>query len=175
VPVVLHDRSLVRVAGVGDAVGSLTAAELAALHLDGTPGVGVPTLAEVLAVLREVPVMVEVKQNGLRAGKLERAVVAVLDAHPGPWCVAGFNPATLRWFRRHRPDAVRVLTATGEPLPRIPGPVQRRLAELRDLPSVAPHAVSYDLTSLPTAATDAWRERRSGAHRRRWRTPAPAS
>jgi glycerophosphoryl diester phosphodiesterase len=158
VPVLLHDASLQRVAGIDARVGDLTALQLADIHLEGTD-VGIPTLAEALAVLREVPVMVELKQTRPRAGKLERLTAAVLDDHPGPWCVASFNPSSVRWFRRHRPEAVRVLTATAHLDGTVPRAVGRRLAELRDAPSVRPHAISYDLDGLPSGATDAWRER----------------
>jgi glycerophosphoryl diester phosphodiesterase len=158
VPVLLHDASLQRVAGIDARVGDLTALQLADIHLEGTD-VGIPTLAEALAVLREVPVMVELKQTRPRAGKLERLTAAVLDDHPGPWCAASFNPSSVRWFRRHRPEAVRVLTATAHLDGTVPRAVGRRLAELRDAPSVRPHAISYDLDGLPSGATDAWRER----------------
>lgn len=158
VPVVVHDRSLTRVAGLDAKVDELTATELAAVRLEGTDA-GVPTLAEVLAVLRTVPVMVELKSSAVRAGELERRTAGVLDGHPGPWCVASFNPVSVRFFRRHRPDAVRVLTASPHLDGSIPAPVARRLAVLKDLRSVDPHAVSYDLTGLPAPATDRWRER----------------
>jgi hypothetical protein len=118
----------------------------------------VPTLRDALRALRAVPVMVELKQARPRPGKLERAVAGVLDDHDGPWCVASFNPASLRWFRRERPGAVRVLTASPLLDGKLSALLLRRLAELRDLPSVVPHAVSYDLDALPTAATDRWRE-----------------
>ena len=158
VPVVSHDLTLERVADRPDRVAALTVAELAGVTIGGTRQ-HVPTLAAALRVLREVPVMVELKQPSLRAGALEAAVAPVLDAHPGPWCLASFNPATLRWFRRRRPEAVRVLTAgpmDGAPLP---GVLRRRLAELKELKSVAPHAVSYDLRALPNGPCDAWRGR----------------
>jgi glycerophosphoryl diester phosphodiesterase len=156
VPVISHDASLARIAGVDARIGQLTVAELARLRLDGTAD-GVPTLAAALAVLDSVPVMVEIKPQRVRAGRVEERTARVLEAHPGPWCVASFNPASVRWFRRNLPDAVRVLTASPSVEVRIPGMVVRRLAALRDLPSVAPHAVSYDVGGLPTAATDAWR------------------
>ena len=156
VPVVAHDPSLERVLGVEARVEDLTSAQLAELAGDHAAGV-VPTLSAALARLRDVPVMVELKQFSLHAGALERCTAQLLDGHPGPWCVAGFNPVSLRWFRRRRPDAVRVLTAG--PLASVPVPaaLRRRLARLRDLSAVAPHAVSYELAALPTPATDAWR------------------
>lgn len=156
-PVVVHDRDLRRVTGRPVRVGQVRAADLAAMPLTGSSET-VPTLVAALAVLGHAPVMVEVKQAGLRAGALERAVAAILTGHAGPACVAGFNPATTRWFRRSAPQVLRVLTAgvlDGGPLP---GPVRRRLAALADLDAVAPHAISYELAGLPTAETARWRD-----------------
>jgi hypothetical protein len=155
--VVVHDRDLRRLTGRPGRVGKLTSSDLAELPLRGSTET-IPTLVAALGVLGRTPVMVEVKQAGLRAGALERAVAGVLAGHDGPVCVAGFNPATTRWFRHHAPHLVRVLTAgqlDGGPLP---GPVRRRLAALADLEAVAPHAVSYELRALPTAETAGWRE-----------------
>jgi glycerophosphoryl diester phosphodiesterase len=156
VPVVFHDLDLERLTGASTTIDRIDAATLTTLRLDGSDE-KVPTLATALELLRDVPVMVEVKQRRLRAGKLERAVAEVSAHHPA-WCMASFNPASVRWFRRFEPGVVRVLTATHEADPRLPGPVRRRLAELRDLPGCAPHAVSYDLGGLPSPATDAWRD-----------------
>ncbi len=157
VPVIAHDGALERVAGVRRRVGELTVDQLAAIRLGGSDQ-GVPTLAAALDVLRHVPVMVELKQARPRAGRLETRTAVLLDDHPGQWCVASFNPASVRWFRRLRPRAVRVLTATATPAPRVPPIVAARLAALRDLPSLAPHAVSYDLGDLPHPAAVRWRE-----------------
>lgn len=158
VPVVSHDPTLERVAARPDRVSALTVAELASVTMGATRE-HVPTLAAALRQLPAVPVMVEVKQPALRAGALEAAIASVLDAHPGPWCVASFNPATLRWFRRHRPDAIRVLTAGPIDGVRLPRVLRRRLTELKELKGVAPHAVSYDLRALPNGPCDAWRGR----------------
>jgi glycerophosphoryl diester phosphodiesterase len=156
VPVIVHDASLGRMTGTDVRIGQLTVAQLARVRLDGGDA-HIPTLAEALVVLREVPVMVEIKQPRIRPGKLENRTAAVLDAHDGPYCVASFNPGTVRWFRRHRPGTIRVLTASPLADVKLPASIRTRLAELRDLPSVAPHGVSYDLDGLPTPATDAWR------------------
>jgi glycerophosphoryl diester phosphodiesterase len=158
VPVISHDPTLMRSAERPDRIADLTVAELAAVTL-GRTREHVPTLAAALGVLREVPVMVEVKQPALRAGSLEAAVAPVMDSHHGPWCVASFNPATLRWFRRRRPEAVRVLTAGPIDGVRLPRMVRRHLTDLKELQGVAPHAVSYDLTGLPNGPCDAWRGR----------------
>jgi glycerophosphoryl diester phosphodiesterase len=157
IPVVHHDATVSRLTGRSGRIRELTAAQLADLRLVGTDE-HIPTLAEVLAVLRDVPVMVEVKQGRLRVGGLESATAAVLDDHPGPVCVASFNPASVRWFRTRRPAVVRVLTASPLDGNSLPAVVRRRLAALKDLATVAPAAVSYDLAGLPNPATDAWRE-----------------
>ncbi len=159
VPMVCHDGDLERLTGVAVRVGELPATELARLRLLDTPS-HVPTVAETLATLGDAPAMVELKQPGLRAGELERRTAAVLAEHPGPWCVASFNPGSVRWFRDHQPEAVRVLTASPLDGSRLPAVVRRRLGALRDLPSVLPHAVSYDLAALPAPAPARWR--RSG-------------
>ena len=158
VPVISHDPTLHRAADRPERVGDMAVAELAAVRLGDTRE-HVPTLAQALRLLIDVPVMVELKQANLRAGALEEAVAPLLDAHPGPWCVASFNPASLRWFRRNRPEAVRVLTAGPIEEARLPGFLRRRLAQLKELSGVAPHAVSYDLAGLPNPVCDLWRAR----------------
>lgn len=157
VPVVFHDVSLERLTGDRRDLEAMTVDELAASRLAGTEE-HVPTLTEVLDALGDAPAMLEIKQRRLRAGRLERAVAEVASRHDGPWCIASFNPASVRFFRRHLPDAVRVLTATHDADPRLPAVVRRRLAELRDLPGCAPHGVSYDLGGLPNPWTDTWRD-----------------
>ncbi len=156
--VVAHDASLLRMAGVDRRIGEMTGDELQGFRLEETDE-HIPRLPEALEALRDVPVMVELKSPRLRAGALERRVAALLDEHPGPVCVASFNPVALRWFRRNRPDLPRVLTATSESSSGLPAPLVRRLANLRDLRSVDPVAVSYDVKGLPQPAVDQWRDR----------------
>jgi glycerophosphoryl diester phosphodiesterase len=155
--VVVHDPSLVRLTGRQLSVGKLRLSELRELRLLGTDQY-IPSLDEALTALRDVPVMVEIKQPRPRAGRLEGRVAELLARHPGPVCAAGFNPATLRWFRRHQPETPRVLTAGPLSDVRLPGVVRRRLAELRDLPAVDPQAVSYELCGLPHPAPARWRD-----------------
>jgi glycerophosphoryl diester phosphodiesterase len=157
IPVVVHDLNLGRLTGQQAAVSRLPLAALRELRL-GESDERIPTLCEALEVVGDAPVMVEVKQPRVRAGRLEAGVAEVLVEHGGPTAVAGFNPATLRWFRRFQPLTPRVLTAGVLADVRLPVMVKRRLAALRDLPAVDPQAVSYELEGLPTPPATRWRE-----------------
>lgn len=157
VPVVFHDDTLARLAGTGDKVASLSAAELGQAHLLGVDE-GIPTFAEVLTVLADTPTMVELKTSRLRAGRLEAAVAGLLEDHPGPVCIASFNPVPLRWFRRTAPDVVRVMTAMVPVGSGLQAMALRRMSELKDAPAIRPAAISYHLDSLPHPAVDRWRE-----------------
>ncbi len=142
-PVISHDDLLPD----GRSIGAHRAAELS-----------VPTLVDALRLLGATPVMVELKQEHLRVGLLERASATVLDAHAGPTCVASFHPSSVAWFRRHRPHVARVLTATHRPSFAAPQFVRQRLARLADARRLGVVAVSYDVVGLPCEATTRWRE-----------------
>ena len=144
VPVLHHDATLPD----GREVARTVWAELPA-H--------VPTLVEALDVLRGVPVMVEVKQEQVRVGLLERITAEVLDGHAGPHCIASFHPASVAWFARQRPGTVRVFTVTDQPDAPMHPVLRERFARLEPLGLLRPHAVSYDVRGLPTPATERWR------------------
>ena len=145
VPVVFHDFAFADGQRLGD------------VPLDAMPE-HVPTLVASLDVLLTVPVMVEIKQEGLRVGALERAVAQVLDAHAGPHCIASFHPASVAWFARNRPATVRAFTLTDQDDAPMPAVLRDRFATLRPLGLLRPHALSFDVRGLPTAATVRWRE-----------------
>ncbi|MCA1784090.1 MAG: hypothetical protein LC679_18535, partial [Intrasporangiaceae bacterium] len=69
-----------------------------------------------------------------------------------------FSPVALRWFRRKAERVVRVITAMAPEGSGVRALVLRRMAELKDAPSIQPGAVSYHLESLPHPAVDRWRE-----------------
>jgi glycerophosphoryl diester phosphodiesterase len=145
IPVVHHDAHLAD----GRALAAVPSGALPA-H--------VPTLAAALDVLRRVPVMVEVKQEGLRPRALARATGDVLDGHDGTSCVASFHPGTLLRFARDRPAIVRVFAVTDQPDAPVGPRLRDRLASLEHLALLRPHAVSFDVRGLPTPATTRWRE-----------------
>lgn len=108
---VFHDYTLTRMCGRDVKLADLTAAELTACTLNDTDET-IPTFREVLRIVDgRVPLLVELKgENGNTA--LCPATAALLDEYEGEWCVESFNPLLLRWFKKHRKNAVRGLLST---------------------------------------------------------------
>lgn len=107
VPVVVHDAAVVTEHGVRSRVARMTSGQLASL--------GVPTLRDAFEVLRERPVMVELKQASPRVGRLESTVLSVLVScgrTRDDVVVASFNPWTVAWFARNAPELPRALTVS---------------------------------------------------------------
>lgn len=156
VPVVFHDHDLTRVTGRESSIESTTLDELTGLRLEGSEEV-IPTLEQALAVLTDVPVMVEIKSVQRQAGPLEPAVAAIVAAHRGPVCVAGFNPTSIRWFTRHAPEVVRVQTAGPLRDVAMPRVIRWSLRTLRFAALTRPDAVSYDLAGVDHPVVQAFR------------------
>ncbi len=157
VPVVVHDPDVRDASGTWRPVSALTAGELQALRPSGADGAGIPRLADALRVLADVPVMVEVKNVRPAAGLLEPAVAALLASHPGPVCVASFNPRSLAWFRAQLPEVPRAQTAGGLAHVPMPAVVRWSLRTLRWLRATRPAAVSYALADVDEPAVQAYR------------------
>lgn len=109
VVVVCHDATLTRVCGVDRRVKDMTAAELAALDLCQT-GEGIPTLAEVLALVDgRVPILVEIKEDTAADTDVSVATLAQLADYRGPYIIEGFNPLTLGRVKKIMPKVPRGL------------------------------------------------------------------
>lgn len=103
VPVVYHDATLRRLTGRDVTVSSARWTDLSDVTILDTEE-GIPRLSDVLSTIGgEVPVLVEIKSQG-RPGRLEAAVTSRLDSYDGPFAVQSFNPLSVAWFQRHRPD-----------------------------------------------------------------------
>lgn len=103
---VFHDGSLKRMCGVDRRVGEMTCEELKALRLKGSDQT-IPTLAEVLALVRgRVPLMIEVKGEQKQTALCVR-LARMLDSYRGAFCVISFNPLILNWFKNYRPCYAR--------------------------------------------------------------------
>jgi glycerophosphoryl diester phosphodiesterase len=113
VVMVHHDRLLDRTTNLRGAIGERTAGELAHADAgwqfrrdDGFPfrgrGIGVPTLAEVLARYRGVPTIVELKENTVALAQAVVNVVRDADAIDRV-CVGSFSLRGLRAVRAFEP------------------------------------------------------------------------
>ncbi len=104
--VVFHDPTLNRVCGVEGRVIDKTAAELAALSLEGTKD-GIPTFREVLELIDgTVPLLIEIKMEGDEHGIAEK-LAEVIEGYRGDYIVESFNPLALRTVRRLMPSVPR--------------------------------------------------------------------
>ena len=106
--VVFHDENLMRSCGVEGKVSDYTAAELAAMHLDGTED-GIPTFEEVLALIGgRVPLLVEIKE-GAQESAVSLATAEMLQGYSGPLLVESFNPLSLSRIKEKLPKIPRGL------------------------------------------------------------------
>ena len=110
--VVFHDKDLSRMCGVDKRVDALTYDELKSLALQGG-NEHIPLLTDVLGVLRNTPVVCEIKSYGANSDTtLCAAAAPILDQYKGPLCIESFNPFMVRWFREHRPHVIRGILST---------------------------------------------------------------
>ena len=119
VPVLMHDSTLDRTTDAKGPVVARTSAELA--EVDAGNGEGVPTLAECLALCRELGLGLdlEIKPDSGSGSATARAVLAVLPTEGwGPAdqiVITSFSRNALRVVRDAAPDYIRGLLLTGRP------------------------------------------------------------
>lgn len=107
VPVVIHDNSLLRSAGVEGLVSELSFRDLRKLELFDSKE-RIPTLCEVLeAVDGRVPIIVELKQDAGGDTAICDLVAPILDGYKGEYMVESFNPALMIWYKKNRPSVIR--------------------------------------------------------------------
>lgn len=103
---VIHDNSLLRIAGADVKATDLTAEELSQYRLEGTEE-KIPFLEEVLPLFEgKTPLIVELKVDG-NSDALCRAACEMLDRFDVDYCIESFHPGAVRWLKEHRPDICR--------------------------------------------------------------------
>ncbi len=146
VPIVFHDGDLSRLTSSTAKVSELSSDELTRLRLFDTEE-RLPLLAEVLDLVScRVPLLIELKTQALRAGRLETAVLEVLAGYSGELAVQSFNPLSVGWLRRHAPDVCRGQLAAGP-------------AGLPNSRYTQPHFVAYRVDDLPHPSVTRARKR----------------
>ena len=152
---VFHDYHLDRLTEATGPVARVGAIELARLELTGG-GEGVPTLAEVMDIVRgRTPLLIELKdQSGCFKpvdGRLERRVAKLLSAYEGPAAVMSFNPHSVATCASTAPDVPRGrVTCNFKPEDWL-GLTQTRADELNlidDLDALGASFISHDHEDL---------------------------
>lgn len=158
VAMAFHDATLDRMTCHTGLVRERRAAELARVALNGS-GAGVPTLADVLAMVDgRAPVLIEMKDQSGKLegtdGALEAATMAALAGYHGPVAVMSFNPDQVAEFARIAPEVPRGLVTSGFPREDWANTPEPRCTRLRDIPDfdrVGAGFISHDRTDLGSA------------------------
>jgi glycerophosphoryl diester phosphodiesterase len=154
---VFHDWELDRLTGETGPVVQRTATQLSAIALSGSDGERIPTLRELLALVRgQVPLLIEVKSKRERRPQpLCMAVRRALEGYAGKVSVMSFDPRVSRWFAEHAPHIVRGLVVTEENERTLTGAVRRHLW----LWHARPDFLAYDVRDLPSGFAAVQRQR----------------
>ena len=175
---VFHDYHLDRVTGAKGPVAQVSAADLGGLELTGG-GEGVPTLAEVLDIVRgRAPLLVEVKdQSGCFNpvdGRLERRAAQLLSNYDGPAALMSFNPHSVATCARVAPALPRGrVTCLFKPEDWL-GLTEARAEELNrldDLDALGASFISHDHGDLDDPVVG--RVKASGRHILCWTIKSP--
>lgn len=155
--VVFHDDDLMRLCGRPERVRDLPLAALEQIPLSGSTDC-IAGLDQVLKLIAgRAPILVEIKSKPAATGPLEQAVARTLGLYRGDVAVMSFNPQSLAWFRRHRPDIVRGLVASTRYRRELGWRLSHAGGHQRAALEVAPDFIAYDIRSLPNTFTRACR------------------
>lgn len=106
IPVVFHDKSLLRACGIDIKVKELTYKEIEQYLLFQTSE-KIPKFTDVLEQIQgKVPLLVEFKVQW-DAVPTCSIVDQVLRQYQGQYAVQSFSPLVLMWYRKHRPNILR--------------------------------------------------------------------
>ena len=151
-PVVFHDSKMSRMTGKDRYIQNLPKEELENITLLDSEE-KIPTLEEVLKLVKgKVPLLIEIK-NQEKVGPLERRVLDLLKNYKGEYAIQSFNPYTLRWFYEHAPKIWRgQLTSyfKGQKLSIFKKLILRKLGMRK---FTGQNFVSYDIANLPNRFT----------------------
>ncbi len=111
--IVFHDNNLKRMIGEEKRLKDCTYDDIKDLKLLDSD-CHIPTLKEVLELVdSKVPIIVELKSDR-KVGLLETELVKQLDNYKGKFCVKSFNPLSIIWFKKHRPNYIRGLLVSNK-------------------------------------------------------------
>jgi len=104
---VIHDSSLKRTADADVRIEDLTKADLANYYLEESYE-HIPLLEHVLAVFEgKTPLIIELKPEKGNHAALGKAVCEMLESYEGVYCMESFDPRTVAWLKKNKPQIIR--------------------------------------------------------------------
>lgn len=146
--IVFHDYNTLRLCGLNSNVSDLTLKEIKDLNLCNT-NEKISTLSEVLQVVNgEVPILIEIKNKG-KVGYFEYSVYEIVKSYKGDYAIQSFNPRSLRWFYKQRPDVIRGHLASRCHQVKLPYYKRYISKNLLSLGLSKPDFIGYKIEDLP--------------------------
>lgn len=106
--IVFHDDNLKRCCGINKNIDECTYEELSKLYLFNTSS-KIPLFSDVLSIIDgKVPIIIETKGNN-KYGILEELMEKELSSYKGEYAIQSFNPLSILWYKRKRPNIKRGL------------------------------------------------------------------
>lgn len=104
--VVYHDDNINRLTNIDKPIKNFTYEELKKINLNGS-NESIPRLIDVLDLVNgKVPLLIEIK-NDNPVGALEPKLANILDSYKGDYAIQSFNPLSINWFKKNRPNVIR--------------------------------------------------------------------
>lgn len=145
--VVIHDDNLSAMVGINKKVKELTYSEISKYNIKNS-NEKIPLLDDVLELVNEKVMMFIELKTYYRVGPIEKELVKLLDKYGGKFAVQSFNPFSVRWFRKNRPEYIRGLLSCGFDLDKHNFIKRVILRKLWLLKVARPHFLSYEISDL---------------------------
>ena len=146
--IVFHDTNLKRMTGINKLVKDLTYDEIKNVELLNTKET-IPLFKDVLNLINgQVPIIIELKIDQ-KIGLLEQEVIKLLDNYKGKYAIKSFNPFTVNYFRKKRPDIIRGQLSTDFKRQKMLKIKKIFLSKMPFNFITKPDFISYDIRALP--------------------------
>jgi len=147
--VVFHDETLARVCNTDGYLNRLKKEDLKNLKLNKT-NYSIPEFKDVLKLVKgQVPLLIEIKNAGLKVGVLEEKLYDILKSYKGEYAIQSFNPFSVKWFKDHAPEVIRGQLASFFKGDKLSGIKKAILKRMKFNKTVCPHFISYNISDMP--------------------------
>ena len=146
--VVFHDNNLKRMTGKNILIKDMTYYELESIKLQNT-NEKIPLLKDVLELINgKVPVIIELKVDQ-KVGILESELIKILDNYKGKYAIKSFNPFSINYIRKKRPNIIRGQLSSDFRNLKISKFKKFLLSHMLYNHITKPDFISYDIRALP--------------------------